>query len=124
MLARVGRNGLFEVLTAAAWARALGYRSDELSGKSFSKLLQLGSLAAGAVVAALLDQEDGEPLEVTLRCKDARPKTFRLYRRYDPNEEAMFLFADELVEQRREPAPPSGCRAAFGAEQTGVRAAF
>ena len=32
MLARVRPSGIFELLSAAAWARALGYAPDELSG--------------------------------------------------------------------------------------------
>jgi PAS domain-containing protein len=112
MLARVRPSGIFELLTAAAWARALGYPPDELSGKSLRDLMQLEKPAAGEVFAALLDEEDVQPLDVTLRCKDERCKCFRLHRRFDPYEEAMFVLADELPEDRLEPVRPTASSSA------------
>lgn len=108
MLARVCRSGTFELLTAAAWADALGYLPDELSGKSLRQLLQLEKGAAGKFVAALLDEEDIRPLEVTLRCKDERRKCFRLYRQFDPYGQAVFVVADEISEERPEPLKACG----------------
>jgi len=109
MLARVRPSGVFELLTAAAWARALGYPPEELSGKSLRELVQLETPAAGELIAALLDEKDAQPLDVTLRCKDERRKCFRFHRRFDPYEEAIFVVADELPEDRLEPlnATPS-----------------
>jgi hypothetical protein len=101
MLARVRPNGLFELLSAAAWARALGYRPDELNGRSLRRLMQLEKSAADNVVAALLDENDVQPLEVTLRCKYDRRKRFRLHRRFDPYDKAVFVVADELPEERQ-----------------------
>lgn len=108
MLARVRRSGTFELLTAAAWAGALGYQPDELSGRSLRQLLQLEKGAAGKFVAALLDEEDIRPLEVTLRCKDERRKCFRLYRRFDPYMQAVYVLADEVSEERPEPLRACG----------------
>jgi hypothetical protein len=103
MLARIRKSGMLELLTAAAWARALGYLPDELSGKSLRALMALEKRTAAEVVAALLDEEDIQPLEVTLRCKDGRRKCFRFYRRFDPYEQAVFVVADEVSEARLEP---------------------
>ena len=36
MMARVRPGGIFELLSAAAWVRTLGYALDELRGKSLS----------------------------------------------------------------------------------------
>jgi PAS domain-containing protein len=108
MLARVRRSGTFELLTAPAWAGALGYRPDELSGKSLRQLMQLEERAADELVAALLDEEDGGPLQVTLRCKDERRKCFRLYRRFDPSAQAVYVLADEVSEERPEPLRACG----------------
>ena len=94
MLARIRPGGLFELLTAAAWAQALGYTADELNGKSLRELMQLGKRAAGKVVAALLDEKHAQPLDVSLRCKDERRKSFRFHRRFDPYEKAIFVVAD------------------------------
>lgn len=101
MLARVRPSGIFELLTAA-WAHALGYRPEELSGKSLRELMH-EKPAAGEVVAALLDEQDVQPLDVTLRCKDERRKCFRFHRRFDPYEKVMFVVADELPQDRAEP---------------------
>lgn len=99
MLARARPTGIFELLTAEAWARALGYPPAELSGTSLRGLMRLEKPAARDVVAALLRESEVEPLEVTLRCKNERRKRYRLYRRFDAYEEAVFVVADELVEE-------------------------
>ena len=103
MMARVRPGGLFELLSAEAWARSLGYAPGELSGKSLRELMQLEKPAAGRLVAALLDDKDVEPLDVTLRCKDERRKSFRFHRRFDPYQDAMYVVADEIPESRRAP---------------------
>lgn len=95
MLARLFPFGIFELLTGEAWARALGYPSEELDGKSLRELM-VEKPAASAVVTALLDPTDNGPLDVTLRCKDERHKFFRFHRRYDAYEQSVFVVADEL----------------------------
>lgn len=102
MLAKV-HPGWFELLTAAAWARALGYLPAELSGRPLRELMLLEKRAAAEMLAALLDEEDIQPLEVILRCKDRQRKRFRFYRRFDPYEQAVFVFADEVTEEPLEP---------------------
>ena len=97
MLARVRPSGLFELLSAAAWARTLGYAPDELVGKALSELMPLEK-PAGEVVAALLDRKDSRPLEVTLRCKDEQRKSFKLHRRFDPYQDTMYVVADEIAQ--------------------------
>ena len=99
MLARVRPSGLFELLSAAAWARALGYTPDELVGMPLSNLMPLEKPAAGAVVAALINRKDSGSLEVTLRCKDKRRKSFKLHRRFDPYQDTMYVVADEVAER-------------------------
>ena len=96
MLARLCPNGIIELTNWAAWARALGYPPKELSGKSLRELMALDQRAADDIVAALLDTAAVEPLDVTLRCKDARCKCLRLHRRFDPDAQAVFLVAEEL----------------------------
>jgi len=96
MMARVQPSGIFELLSAAAWARALGYALDELSGKSLTELMPVEKRAAGEVVSALLDKTDVQSLRITLRCKDKQRKFFRFHRRYDPYGDAIYLVADEV----------------------------
>ena len=96
LLARLRPEGIFELLTAGAWARTLGYRPEELSGRSLCELMPLEKSATAAIVTALLDTSAAHPLDVTLRCKDERRKYFRFHRRFDPHGESIFLVADEL----------------------------
>lgn len=103
MMARLRPSGRFELLSAAAWARSLGYALDELSGKSFCELMPLDQPAAGKLVDALLDRKDVRSLDVTLRCKDQRRKFFRFHRRFDPYGDTMYVVADEVAEA---PAAP------------------
>jgi hypothetical protein len=103
MMARVRASGLFELLSAAAWARTLGYAPEELSGKSLCDLMPLEKSAAGRIVAALLDKTEAEPLDVTLRCKDERRKYFRFHRRFDSYQDVIYVVADELPEGRLAP---------------------
>lgn len=105
MMARVRPNGIFELLSAAAWARTLGYAPGELSGKSLRELMRLEKPAAGQLVAALLNNKNpDQPLEITLRCKDERRKPFRLHRRFDPYQDTIYVVADELPEDRFDPS--------------------
>ena len=97
MLARVLPGGVLELLSIAAWVRVLGYSPQELSGKWLRDLMPLEDLAASEVAAALLGEQDSPPMEVTLRCKDERRKSFRLHRRRDPYDRAVFLLADEVL---------------------------
>lgn len=101
MMARVRPSGLFELLSVDAWARALGYAPDELSGKPLRELIE--KPAAGRVVSVLLDQDDAQPLDITLRCKDERRKRFRFHRRFDPYQDAVYVVADELPAGRVAP---------------------
>ena len=96
MMARLRPGGLFELLSAAAWARALGYPSEELCRKSLRELIALEAPAASAVVAALLDTAHAEPLDVTLRCNGERRRCFRFHRRFDPQAQSIYFVIDEI----------------------------
>lgn len=87
-----------ELLTAVAWAHALGYLPAELGGKSLRGLMALEQPAAAEALDALVDKQDLGPLEVTLGCKDEPRKRFRVYRRFDHYDEVAFLVADETTE--------------------------
>lgn len=102
MLARILPNGIFQLLNGA-WAHALGYTPHDLIGMGVRDLMQLES--SREVVSALLDETDERPINVTLRCKDGRRKSFRLYRRFDAYDGVVFVLAVERVE-----APPAKSR--------------
>jgi len=103
LLARARPSGAFELLTTHAWAGALGYRPDELNGKSLRVLMQLTAPAAREIVAAILDEADAVPPKVFLQCKDGERKCFRLHRRFDAYDQAVILLADEVPAESLEP---------------------
>ena len=97
LLARAHFNGTLELLTAA-WERVLGYGRREFVGKTLRQFLRSGKPAA--TVAAILDRRNMEPVELTLRCRDGKPKRLRLHRRFDPYEHKMFIVAEEIPAAR------------------------
>lgn len=100
LLARLRPSGAFELLSLAAWERALGYDAVELSGQSLRGLMPPGNDETGAVISALLDEAEVTPLDVELRCKNERRKVFRFHRRFDAYDRSTFIFADELSPAR------------------------
>ena len=101
-MARARASGTFELLTVAAWARALGYPLGEVAtgliGRSLREIMELGGGGTGDIVAALLDEKQTPPIEVTLRSRGERRKRYRLHRRVDDYADAVFLVAEELPE--------------------------
>jgi hypothetical protein len=97
MMARARANGIFELLSASAWTSALGYGLEELSGKSLCDLMPVDKRVAGDLVAALLDlNNEVQSVEIILRCKDERRKSFRFHRQFDPYGDTMYFVADDL----------------------------
>jgi hypothetical protein len=102
LLARASTDGLLELLTAA-WERALGYGRREFAGKTLRQLLKPGQPAD--TVAAILDNGNMEPVELTLCCRNGTPKSLRLHRRFDAYVDKMFIVAEETcVRERTEAA--------------------
>jgi hypothetical protein len=92
LLARAGFDGTLELLSAA-WETVLGYRCREFGGKTLCQLT--GSSTPAAAVAAILDQENTDPVELTLRCRNGRPKRLHLHRRFDDADQKVFIVAEE-----------------------------
>src|SRR5690349_19373325 len=104
LLAKASFNGTLKLLTAA-WERVLGYGREELAGKTLGKLMRSGRTAA--VVAAILDQHDTAPVDLTLRCRGGVAKRFRLHRRVDDYLREVFIVAEEThsaIENEAQPA--------------------
>jgi len=92
LLARASPDGLLELLTAA-WERMLGYGRHEFAGKTLRQLMT--PVEPGDTVAAILDPENMVPVELTLLCRDGKPKRLRLHRRFDEHGRKMFIVAEE-----------------------------
>ena len=92
LLAKASFNGTFKLLTAA-WERVLGYGREEMAGKTLGKLMRSGQPAT--VVAAILDEGNADPVDLTLRCRGGAAKRFTLHRRFDDYLREVFIVAEE-----------------------------
>jgi PAS domain S-box-containing protein len=94
LLASADFEGKLQLLTSG-WERALGYSRDEFSGKTLLQLMWCDGPGVATAVAAILDKLTEEPVNLTLRRRDGLGKRFRLHRHYDPQENMMYLLAEE-----------------------------
>jgi hypothetical protein len=95
LLARANFNGTLELLTAA-WERALGYGRAEFEGKTLCQLMWSSKTAAAGAVAAILDERNTDPVDLTVRCRGGEAKCFRLHRRHDEYWHKIFIVAEEI----------------------------
>jgi len=96
LLARATYNGTLEFLTAA-WERLLGYGREEFASKTLRHLLRSNKPATARVVAAILDEGNMEPIELTVRCRRGEAKRLRLHRRFDAYSRKMYILAEETA---------------------------
>jgi hypothetical protein len=110
LLARATFNGRLELLTAA-WGRALGYSAEEFMGKTLCQLMGSNKSAAAGAVAAILDERNTAPVDLTLRRRDGTAERLRFYRRLDGYMREVFIVAEDTcheLAQRRRPYRASG----------------
>ena len=107
LLAKACFDGTLELLTAA-WQRLLGYGYQEFSEKTLRQIMEPGK-PVDAVVAAIFDERNQAPVELTVRSNDGQCKCLKLHRRFDPYERTVFIVAEETLEQgSAPPAQPDG----------------
>ena len=94
LLAVAAFDGTLQLLTSG-WERMLGYGREELRSKTFQQLLECGECDVAAAVAAILDRGDARPVQLRMRHRNGLTKAFRLHRRYDADEQLMYLVAEE-----------------------------
>jgi PAS domain-containing protein len=94
LLARATFQGTLELLTAA-WGHVLGYSSEEFEGRTLRQLMRSNRSAAAAAVAAILDERDTGPIDLTLRLRDGTRERLRFYRRFDEYTRGVFILADD-----------------------------
>ena len=99
LLATADFNGTLQLLTSG-WERLLGYGREELEGKTLADLLWCDRCRAAAGVTAILGRLDMAPVDLQVRCRDGAGKCLRLHRRYDQQEQMMYLVAEEMPERR------------------------
>jgi hypothetical protein len=96
LLAQAHLCGTLELLTSA-WEKLLGYGGEELAEKMLSHFLRTNR--STATVAAILDEQTPDPLELTVCCRAGRIKNLRLYRRFDPQIAVVYIVAEEMPER-------------------------
>jgi PAS domain S-box-containing protein len=84
----------------SAWAKILGYSPQELLDRPLCELMRDGSPVAASLMGRLLVQDDFEPLEFGLQCKDGSCKWFLWHRRFDPELKVTFIAGHDITERK------------------------
>jgi hypothetical protein len=106
LLARATFKGTLELLTAA-WGRVLGYRPEEFNGKTLCDLMGSNQSAAARAVAAILDERNLDPVNLTVHRRDGTAEGLTFHRRLDEYSREIFIVAEET---RPAAATPSSVR--------------
>ena len=84
----------------SAWAKILGYSPQELLDRPLCELMRHEHPVAASLMNRLLVQDDFEPMEFGLRCKDGSGKWFSWHRRFDPERQAAFIAGHDITERK------------------------
>jgi hypothetical protein len=96
LLARAHFSGTLELLTGA-WEKALGYGRNELQGKTLCQLMRSSTTTAADAVAAILDEQNMDAVDLTVCCRAGEAKCLRLHRRLDSYAHKVFIVAEEVL---------------------------
>jgi PAS domain S-box-containing protein len=96
LLARFGRAGPFEILSAA-WERVLGYGRAELDGRPLFELIHLPRRSARMLICMVLDESEPCPIAFSLSRKDGTQVPLQWYRRFDAYDARVFIAGDPLT---------------------------
>ncbi len=99
LLGLAGFDGKLKFLNPA-WEKILGYPAQELLDRPLRELMQQHGQAAVALVERLLAEDDFEPLEFGMRCRDGTIKWFLWHRRFDSEHQAIFIAGYDITEQK------------------------
>ncbi len=102
LLAKVRFSGTFELMTSA-WERLLGYARHEFAEKTLRQLMGLKEHIPITVVAAILDERNPAPVDLKVYSRSGQIKNLRLHRRFDPDERAVYILAEEASPRRDGP---------------------
>jgi PAS domain S-box-containing protein len=99
LLGVVGFDGKLESPNSA-WAKILGHSPQELLDRPLCELMQHERPVAASLLDRLLAQDNFEPMEFGLRCKDGSCKWFLWHRRFDPERQATFIAGHDITERK------------------------
>lgn len=115
MLATIRLDGKVRLLNGA-WEALLGRDLKEAPVKSFHELIPFERAGAEALLGTLLDPNYLGPVEFSIRCASGTERRFLWHRRFDPQEERMYIAGEEIGanaggDGRRVESEPTGSRA-------------
>jgi hypothetical protein len=105
LLAKVRFSGTFELMTSA-WETLLGYARHEFAGKTLRELMGLRERIPITAIAAILDERNPAPVDLNVCCRNGQVKSLRLHRRFDRDERAVYILAEETGEHGPAARPP------------------
>jgi PAS domain S-box-containing protein len=123
LLGLAGFDGKLK-LFSPAWEKMLGFHREDLLDRPLCELMQHERSIAVALVDRLLAEDSSERMEFGLRCQDGTCKWFIWHRRFDSENQAIFIAGYDITEQKaREIAAILAHRAfrANGMIKTGVQ---
>jgi PAS domain S-box-containing protein len=83
----------------SAWA-ILGYPPQEMLDRPLCEFMHHERPVAAALVDRFLAQDDVEPVEFGLRCKDGSCRWFLWHRRFDPEHRVTFIAGHDITERK------------------------
>ncbi len=113
LLGIAGFDGKLKFLSPA-WKTILGYRWEELLNRPLCELMQHNPAVAVVLVDQLLAEDGIERMEFGLKCKDGTCKRFLWHRRFDSENQAIFIAGYDITEQkgRQTASMPRSCEQA------------
>jgi PAS domain S-box-containing protein len=99
LLGAVGLDGKLKSPNSA-WVKILGYPPQEFLDLPLRELMQHDPSVAAVLTDRLLAQDDFEPMEFGLRCKDGSCKWFSWHRRFNPEHQATFIAGHDITERK------------------------
>src|SRR3989475_11702951 len=99
LLGLAGFDGKLKFLNPA-WEKILGYPAKELVDRPLRELMQQRGQVAAALVDRLLAEDSFDPMEFGLRCQDGTFKWFLWHRRFDSEDQAIFIAGDDITDQK------------------------
>jgi PAS domain-containing protein len=96
LLASVDSGGNLRYISIS-WKAILGFAPEWETSRPLHELIEGERTVADAVIAALLDRGTTKPVEFDLRCSDGAIRRYVWHRRYDAEEELMYIAGEEVA---------------------------
>jgi PAS domain-containing protein len=96
LLASVDLSGNLRYISTS-WKAILGFVPEWETIRPLHELIAGEREASDSLVAALLDRSNNTPVEFDLRCSGGQVRRYVWHRRYDPDENLMYVAGEEVA---------------------------